>query len=370
MIFTEASVYTKKSLRIKPPSYLTKYKWCIEDFNAKKIFAVSEFLVCILFYCIQPKKISDLLVVCEQYSISENNFLHLIKLMLNKEFLVKEIEKPQKNNSDLFNEKYLTWKELDWGAAAEYHFFTFDYAFLDYSTGAEGAFIAHERMKSYSENEPDVDRVKIYNDNFPKIPINSSIQYPPEEVNSLCTSLRNDRDKISLQKLSFIISLCLEKTGEVNIHWKGAPLIRKTSPSGGSRHPTEGYLIALDNTELDNGLYHIQSHPLNLVKLEKKKEVFELQKYFPELFSNSLTPAFIIILTSLFERNMFRYREPRTFRSVHIDVGHVISNLELVAHNVGLKTLVSHNINEKNLEEMIGINGLIEGVLSSVGFYG
>jgi hypothetical protein len=73
-----------------------------------------------------------------------------------------------------------------------------------------------------------------------------------------------------------------------------------------------------------------------------------------------------IVLTSVFERNMYRYREPRTFRTIHMDVGHILATIEMLSQEFRIKTRIHLNFNEDAILQQIGTSMLEEGVMAIV----
>jgi hypothetical protein len=73
-----------------------------------------------------------------------------------------------------------------------------------------------------------------------------------------------------------------------------------------------------------------------------------------------------IVLTSVFERNMYRYREPRTFRTFHMDVGHILATIEMLGQEFHFKTRIHFNFNEDAILQQIGASLLDAGVMTIV----
>ena len=166
--------------------------------------------------------------------------------------------------------------------------------------------------------------------------------------------------------LSVLLGAALGITGTISPNWNGAPLALRTSPSGGARHPTEGYLFPISVAGLSQQFYHFNSSRYHLTATGFTDQ--EYSDLFPVLISRCrFKVAAVIVLTSVFRRNMFRYREARTFRSVHLDAGHIIGTLELVARRLGLRTFVSYSEDDEQVAKCIGINQLREGTMAYVG---
>ncbi|HJD61662.1 MAG TPA: hypothetical protein LFV90_05940 [Rickettsia endosymbiont of Columbicola hoogstraali] len=53
---------------------------------------------------------------------------------------------------------------------------------------------------------------------------------------------------------------------------------------------------------------------------------------------------------------MFRYREPRTFRSIYIDVVHVLSAITHIATRLNFACKYQYNFNQKAIEKFLQIS--------------
>src|SRR5690606_37579204 len=123
-----------------------------------------------------------------------------------------------------------------------------------------------------------------------------------------------------------LLSLAFGRTGAIPIPWAPShPLYLKTSPSLGARHPIEAYVAPLDVPGLRPGWYHVcvADERLDMISEAGPGDVEELQRLFPT-FAEPVRA--IIVLTAYFDRSMFQYREPQTFRSLHLDAGHLCAS--------------------------------------------
>jgi SagB-type dehydrogenase family enzyme len=152
------------------------------------------------------------------------------------------------------------------------------------------------------------------------------------------------------------------KTGTVRLPVLGDSLL-KAVPSGGARHPTEAYLYNFSIKGLPKGLFHysVRGHSLEVLRegdfdSEVMETVFELRD------SVKFACRAVVFVTSRFERNMWRYREPRTFRTIFFDMGHAVQNLVFAARAAGRRSYVGYGYDVERLERLIGIDGLREGV--------
>ena len=138
----------------------------------------------------------------------------------------------------------------------------------------------------------------------------------------------------------------------------------KTSPSGGARHPIELYVIARRVRGLTAGVYHYASDSHLLERLPGEPPSFDellpTQWWYREA-------AVLVLFTALFERTRWRYSAPRAYRAVMIEAGHVCQTFCLTATWLGLAPFCSMAIADANVERLLGIDGISEGVLYAAG---
>ncbi|MEV6987615.1 SagB family peptide dehydrogenase [Sphaerisporangium sp. NPDC051017] len=141
--------------------------------------------------------------------------------------------------------------------------------------------------------------------------------------------------------------------------------IRKASPSGGSRHPTEAYLLALESGDLPSGVYHysVRDHALEFITTDIDREWtarYVVEK--PEWMD--IAPTMAIILTSCVERSMFRYRENYSYRPIHHDVGHVLETASLTATALGYKYFRGFSVNDREVSAKLRIPRLTQPTMA------
>ena len=144
------------------------------------------------------------------------------------------------------------------------------------------------------------------------------------------------------------------------------PLLHKTSPSGGARHPAECYVAALDVDGLPAGLYHYNhvDHVLERLRSGRMRdEVLRLtlgQKHV----GNANAVCF---MTAVFPRTMYKYRSPRAYRIVSLETGHLAQTFCLVATWLGLAPFTTAAVSDTGIERALGIDGVSESVLYVAG---
>lgn len=267
------------------------------------------------------------------------------------------------------------WEEYGWSEAADYYLSSLSFPFIE-GTVYEYNQTDNQTMSAYYDKEPDLNRSKEYDIREKLIPAPSvieSLENPVFNQNSVHVLNGiydvNYKGHITKEDILLLSSVAFGafRTRKVDL-LNVADTVRKTSPSGGSRHPTEGYIVINYQIEgLEKGVYHFSVKENALEKIHSEVDENIICDTFPGLFRNSARPKVVIVLTTLFERNMYRYREPRTFRSIFIDIGHVSETIRLVSQALGLKYTAHTYIDFPKAEQMLGINPLKEGVFYSVG---
>lgn len=151
----------------------------------------------------------------------------------------------------------------------------------------------------------------------------------------------------------------------------GAVALKKNSPSGGSLHPIEAYVVLRRVEGLPPGLYHYACGigALDLLREMSAEEAGEFmlnavagQDFFAD------APAHVV-MTARFSRPQWKYRShAKMYRVIQIEVGHLAQNLYLSATHQGLGAYITAAINEVEIEQAFGLDGMREGPLAICGF--
>ena len=173
----------------------------------------------------------------------------------------------------------------------------------------------------------------------------------------------------------------------------GFDVYKRTSPSGGSLHPTDCFLIVQRVEGIAPGLYHyrIDTHALEPVvpaivppragdtgttplgdAAPRTWTPAELQAFAriavagQDFFANA---AVLCVLAPRFHRNFWKYRNhAKAYRVCVLDGGHLSQTLQLCATQVGLGPFVTGAINEVDLERAFGFTGHRQSPLLVCGF--
>lgn len=141
--------------------------------------------------------------------------------------------------------RYRYWTDLGWSEAHDYLLATSNYPFVDYSRG--GQEVDKSRIRGFALERPDETR---------------SLARKGGKVATLPT-VRSALDALSSVSEGGDLNEKLLRTAAIAVlpvEWRrsrtpGRSHMRRTSPSGGSRHPTELYLLARDVPDIERGVY-------------------------------------------------------------------------------------------------------------------
>ncbi|MDQ2873998.1 MAG: hypothetical protein M3Y33_03940, partial [Actinomycetota bacterium] len=134
---------------------------------------------------------------------------------------------------------------------------------------------------------------------------------------------------LTLLTLAWVLRTTLVPTGKIPTRY--ITCVQRTSPSGGSRHPTElAVILCRSLGEIPTGTYtyDIASHSL----------VAEPAEVHAEYAAALPDRDFGILVRTRVERAMWRYRDLRALRPVLIDAGHVSELVTFLLGRAGIST--------------------------------
>jgi SagB-type dehydrogenase family enzyme len=159
-----------------------------------------------------------------------------------------------------------------------------------------------------------------------------------------------------------VISALLRHAGGITEIDKPTQTVFKTSPSGGGRHPTEIYLHAHRVAGLRAGLYHLNTttDELELVGPPQPPDALVELVGSQEWVADS---ACLVFFTCVLARSAWKYTTPRTYRTLHQDVGHLSQTVYLLAAALGLGVTFTAAVQDEKLEDLLGIDSAYELVM-------
>jgi len=187
-------------------------------------------------------------------------------------------------------------------------------------------------------------------------------------LNRKTTRVFDRNEVLSLEDFSTMLFYTFGVQG-VNKSYKKIPVLKKTSPSGGSLHPTEAFIFVLKVENIETGFYHYNTKTNELVLLKKysieeaKKKAYQFtagQEY-------TANASFLAFLTTRYYRKFWKYMKHSKAYSVVIrDAAHLCQTFYLVGSNLNIGTFTCA-INEGDVEDELGLNPYKHGVTMMVG---
>ncbi len=173
------------------------------------------------------------------------------------------------------------------------------------------------------------------------------------------------RKRLGLGALSSLLHYSFAVTGYVDTVRFG-PLIRKTSPSGGARHPIEAYVVAVRVDGLAPGIYHYDTlrHRLDQLHLGDMRRQAVAYCAGQEHVRGA---SALIVMTAVLPREIWKYRIARAYRVVLLDAGHLCQTLCLTATWLGLGPFTTAALKDSLIERDLCIDGLSEVALYVAG---
>ncbi|MEO3818600.1 SagB/ThcOx family dehydrogenase [Plantactinospora sp. B24E8] len=356
------------AVRLIPPSEVSGEQWVAENLLERKRYRISPAAAAALVAANRPQKQQDLAKRLMEISDNESgdSWERLIVSLCDRGLIVQAASIRDDPQLAWLVALRRNWSRFGWHEAAEYHLLSYDYPCIDYSEAV--AFLTDQaRMREYQTTEPDADRYKLdYVDRPATTLPEPTVQLPTAGADAAWSGTVTPV-AVDASTLSTVLSLTFGQTGTLVPRTDSAPLLRRTSPSGGGRHPSEGYLAVLDVPGLDNGWHHVTMKPFSLRRLDLPPPDDVLGELFPETVERFPFPArALLVVTSVFERNMYRYREPRTFRTVHMDAGHLAGTAWIAARSCGLTAGIYYCDHAPRIEAALGLDGMEEGYMLTV----
>jgi SagB-type dehydrogenase family enzyme len=266
-------------------------------------------------------------------------------------FVAEDVVLAESDFNELQKSTRSMWLEYEWSEAWLYHYATRDYPFVRMDT--PDAWLQDEaRMISYLNERPPPSLYQNLATEF-SVPLQKlpALERPSTVLRSITKGARR-----GIPGLSLLFDVAFGERGKVNFGSQGCYL-QKSVPSGGARHPTEVFLFSWDGLPIPAGLYHynVQHHRLDLRKAGNffnaaREATFDLFKKYSEV------PVGLMVFTSVFSRSMWRYRDPRSWRAVPIDLGHAMMAFRQVSCELGFHIYTYQKFNDSAICELLQLN--------------
>jgi SagB-type dehydrogenase family enzyme len=140
----------------------------------------------------------------------------------------------------------------------------------------------------------------------------------------------------------------------------------KTSPSAGARHPIEVYVLAATVNGLPRGLYHYAADTHRLEFLRGAATSRDVVAFLADQWWYSSAAA-LFLMTAVFSRNQWKYRDPAAYRTVMLDAGHLCQTFCLLATWLGLAPFCTMAFDQVLVEKKLRLDGVEESLVYAAG---
>jgi SagB-type dehydrogenase family enzyme len=241
------------------------------------------------------------------------------------------------------------WNDLGWTEAQTYHLATRDYPFVQMDRGGAVARDV-ERMEEYSDTAPAPSP-------YQRLGGDGAVELPRfgDSADRLLAEMPA-AERLGLPGVGLLLDVCFGERARIGVPG-GATCLLKSIPSGGARHPTEIFVATFDLVGAPDGVYHydVAGHRLELIRAGELH--LEFAEATLDLFAkHDAAPAALLVFTSLVERAMWRYRDPRSFRAILVDVGHAVMAYRHVARLLGFRTYALQKLRDRRIAELLDVD--------------
>ncbi|NHZ98040.1 putative peptide maturation dehydrogenase [Massilia sp. CCM 8734] len=149
-----------------------------------------------------------------------------------------------------------------------------------------------------------------------------------------------------------------------------ALVFKKTSPSAGSLHPTEAYVLVRRVPGVAPGLYHYHplKHALEPMAALEPAAASELARQFVADQHWFVDAPVMVVMAARVARNFWKYRNhAKAYRALMLDAGHLSQTFYLLATEAGMPGFVTAAVNEKVIERAFGLDPLSDAVVAVCG---
>jgi SagB-type dehydrogenase family enzyme len=291
-------------------------------------------------------------VAVETYGLSADLAESVIEMLEEKSLLIPA----DGERGDLERERE-QWRDAGWGEAFDFYACIRDYPFYEDNDPDS----VMERVAERVERNEEVPPVyKCYED-APRTGLPEVDESEPlastRAVLGASDPISDADETVDVELLSKLLFYAFGEVGRQSLEGVGEfPL--KTSPSAGGRHPTEAYVATFDVDGVEEGFFHYSVEDHDLERVASGTAALEALES-----SRTEDAAFAVVLTSVVERQMWKYRDPRTFRLPHHDAGHLMETLRLLGRATALPVTFDHELDRTVLAEHLRIDRLEELIL-------
>jgi SagB-type dehydrogenase family enzyme len=329
-----------------------KRRLCITNYLTKRTFITDPATLNLIQFFLTPRTIQDAFLKFRRYSRESvgRSILQLIGAELLLEYGSDEWKRDRLLRS--------SWKP--WLPEGGFHFMTKDTGFVGPDWSVE------ERLSLLPSTPPPPQFKRTSGAEVIRLPSHATERDTFfETLHARRTHRAFARGKVSLENISKLLRTTWGVQGYLQTKLFGR-LPYKTSPSGGSRHPGEVYLMALGVDGLERGIYHYQPEHHCMTRLPGRVTRRTASAYCADQ-PYTAGAAALFIMTAVFARTMWKYRRARAYRVVLLETGHLCQTFCLAATRLGLAPFSTAALKDSMIEQDLGLDGISESVLYVAG---
>lgn len=248
------------------------------------------------------------------------------------------------------------WCNSGWSEAARLHTHIRSLISLDYSS-----------PKGYTEDFKDMATkvaVEPAPEKFKKYDTAKKVELSRGKSNLGRNHFSNEGDPINIWNIDYLsdfLRLVVGVTGFKTLAATGKH-ITKTSPSGGARHPTEAYLFISNVAGVDPAIYHynVAEHSLGQIGIYMDMEKFIRRNIVVMPGRGPENISFSMVYSTIFERSMHRYRDPRSYRVMHLDIGHIFGTAHALLDSINSPYFSGYAVRENELLDVLDLPNWME----------
>lgn len=358
-------VHTNPTLSLAFFPNETEFKELLFGFGWEPDVLSQPSLLEVLEICENPISI-DLVQTSLQnkFNFSSDTSVQLIHHLIEEKLLLTQTNYPWAN----WCKTSLEWHEKGWSDPHYFHLGTNALTKMDYTSDEKGLadkammrqFVEEESPPSAYKTNPSLPLIKLDRHCSWKIDTRSL-----EDVFLDQVGLQHNSQPWCFDSFSWFTHLAFGQTRTRVLPITGQH-VAKTSPSGGSRHPAEVYLFIFEaiDERIPSGVYHynVRDHGIEML-FEGNFSCF----FREHIITHPSRPNFPfkigIVFSCIFERSMFRYRESRSYRVMHYDLGHLMQNTALLASYLNRGSYRGYSLHDSDVEKLLGVDGISEAVM-------
>ena len=220
-----------------------------------------------------------------------------------------------------------------------------------------------DQQKGMAEPPPQ----KAYAKNAKIIDLIPKIEFSSQEFSvTLLDAISNRRSRrnyseasLTLKELSFLLYATqgVQKVGIDERHSQ-KKAVKRTVPSGGSRHPFETYLVVQRVEDLTHGIYRYLALEEKLLFVKPIDEESIKESLSGLTYSQSFTgkSAVFFIWAVIPYRTEWRY-SLISYKDILIEAGHVCQNLNLACEAINAGTCAILAYDQKGIDELLELDG-------------